>query len=190
MPRGVVCDIRPSSGDRIARRGRRGLERFRCIDAKVAYVELWVSQNEIERNRALNKSGIHCIAELYECPHGLLNDEELIKSALRGAVEQGMATLLHDVSHKFHPQGVTALGLIAESHVAIHTWPEYGYAAVDVFTCGDRASAEKACEYLATALCARRHTMTKLNRGMDINREDKSQKVEKSKCQNVKIQPV
>lgn len=105
------------------------------------------------------------MAELYDCPRSLLDDESFIVGALREAVEKGLATLLHEVSHHFHPQGVTALGLIAESHVAIHTWPEHGYAAVDVFTCGDRANAEKACQHLAKALQADRCTMRKLTRG-------------------------
>ena len=119
-------------------------------------------------NPTLEASGTHCICELYDCPSGLLNDRAFVEKALRGAVAQGMATLLHEVSHKFHPQGVTALALIAESHVAIHTWPEYGYAGVDVFTCGDRASAEKACAYLIREFQAGRHTMKKLARGTDL----------------------
>lgn len=117
----------------------------------------------------METTGTHCIAELYECPRDLLNDENRVKEALRGAVSQGMATLLHEVSHSFHPQGVTALALIAESHVAIHTWPEFGYAAVDVFTCGDRASAERACQHLVEALQAGRHSMVKLSRGTGLN---------------------
>lgn len=116
--------------------------------------------------------GIHCIAELYDCPADLLNDEAYIKQALRGAVDQGMATLLGEVSHRFHPQGVTVLGLIAESHLAIHTWPEFAYAAADVFTCGDRASAEKACEHLVVALKAGRHSIKKLRRGLDVEGSD------------------
>ena len=112
--------------------------------------------------------GIHCIAELYDCPPGLLDDEDYIKQALRDSVDRGLATLLHLSSHHFRPQGVTALGLIAESHVAIHTWPEYGYAAVDVFTCGSVASAEKACNHLAEALRAGRHSVRKLERGAEV----------------------
>ncbi|MCH7814259.1 MAG: adenosylmethionine decarboxylase [Planctomycetes bacterium] len=112
--------------------------------------------------------GSHCILELYGCPAELLNDETFVGGALAGAVDQGMATLLHQVSHHFEPQGVTALALIAESHVAVHTWPEYGYAAIDVFTCGDRASAEKACNYLVGAFQAQRHTLEKLVRGRDV----------------------
>ena len=108
------------------------------------------------------------MAELYDCPRDLLDDETFVKDTLRQAVDRGFATLLHEVSHHFHPQGVTALGLIAESHVAIHTWPEHGYAAVDVFTCGDRADAEKACLYLVGALQASRHTIRKLTRGTQV----------------------
>jgi S-adenosylmethionine decarboxylase len=114
----------------------------------------------------LEARGLHCIAELYDCPSELLNNESFVKDALRQAVSQGMATLLHEVSHRFHPQGVTALGLIAESHLAIHTWPEVGYAAVDVFTCGDRASAENACMHLASALQCQRSSLRKIQRGL------------------------
>ncbi|MCP4248886.1 MAG: adenosylmethionine decarboxylase [bacterium] len=112
--------------------------------------------------------GSHCILELYGCPAELLDDEAFVSGALAGAVDQGMATLLHQVSHHFEPQGVTALALIAESHVAVHTWPEYGYAAIDVFTCGDRASAEQACHYLVGAFQAQRHTLDKLVRGQQV----------------------
>lgn len=116
----------------------------------------------------LEPGGIHCICELYECLPALLNDEQFVKQALREAANQGMATLLHEVSHRFHPQGVTALGLIAESHLAIHTWPEYSYAAVDVFTCGNRADAEKACRYLARTFQAGRYSLKSVARGSEI----------------------
>lgn len=112
--------------------------------------------------------GTHFIADLYECPRDLLDDESFITKSLREAVDRGMATLLHKVSHHFHPQGVTALALIAESHVAIHTWPEFGYAAVDAFTCGDRASAEKACRHLVRTFQAGRHTLRELKRGTEV----------------------
>lgn len=110
--------------------------------------------------------GLHCIGELYDCPEALLNDVAHVEQSLRDAVASGMATLLHEVSHRFHPQGVTALGLISESHVAIHTWPEYGYAAVDAFTCGDRASAEKAVHHLVGALQAKRYLVRTVDRGL------------------------
>ena len=109
--------------------------------------------------------GIHCIAELYECPHDLLNDEAFVKKSLRDAVEFGFASMLHEVSHKFTPQGVTALALIAESHVAIHTWPEFGYVAADAFTCGDQANAEKAIRHLIKAFRSGRHSVRTITRG-------------------------
>lgn len=111
--------------------------------------------------------GFHCMLELYDCPSRLLNDEMFVKRALQGAVEAGWATLLHEVSHKFQPQGVTALALIAESHVAIHTWPEHGYAAADVFTCGDRANAQRACMHLIGVFEPGRHALTKIIRGAE-----------------------
>ncbi len=110
----------------------------------------------------------HCMVELYDCPSDLLNDRSFITQSLREAVDHGLAELLHEVSHQFTPQGVTALGLLAESHISIHTWPEYGYAACDVFTCGQRADAEAACLYLVDALRAGRHLLTKLTRGTGV----------------------
>ena len=112
--------------------------------------------------------GIHCICELYDCPRELLDDEAFVKNALREAVNKGFASLLHEVSHRFHPQGVTALALIAESHVAIHTWPEFGYVAADAFTCGDQANAEKACEHLVQAFQAGKHSIRTIQRGGEL----------------------
>lgn len=112
--------------------------------------------------------GIHCICELYDCPRKLLDDETFVRQALRESVDHGLATLLHEVSHRFHPQGVTALALVAESHVAIHTWPEFGYAAIDVFTCGRRANAEKACLHLVRVFEAGKYTLTRLDRGAEL----------------------
>lgn len=96
--------------------------------------------------------GRHCILELYGCPAELLNDEQGLVDTLRAAAENAGATWMGQVSHKFDPQGVTALGLLSESHISIHTWPEVGYAACDVFTCGDDADPEHACGLLVEAL--------------------------------------
>jgi S-adenosylmethionine decarboxylase len=109
--------------------------------------------------------GTHCIVELYGCPRELLNDEQFVKNAVREATSHGLATLMGEVSHQFQPHGVTALGLLAESHISIHTWPEHGYAAADVFTCGDTANPQRACAYLISVFQANRHSLTKLVRG-------------------------
>jgi S-adenosylmethionine decarboxylase len=74
-------------------------------------------------------------------------------------VNQAGATLLNLITHHFQPQGVTGLALLAESHLSIHTWPESGYAAVDVFTCGDHTMPERACEVLCRELEATGHTL-------------------------------
>jgi S-adenosylmethionine decarboxylase len=109
--------------------------------------------------------GTHCIVELYGCPRELLNDEQFVRNALREATSHGLATLMGEVSHRFDPQGVTALALLAESHISIHTWPEHGYAAADIFTCGDRARPQRAANFLIEKFQAHRHSLAKLVRG-------------------------
>ena len=96
--------------------------------------------------------GTHCILELYGCSATLLNDAKKIQQALRDASRVAKSTLLGEIHHAFQPHGVTALAVLAESHISVHTWPETGYAAVDVFTCGDHTMPEKACVYLAQTL--------------------------------------
>ena len=113
----------------------------------------------------MEKLGTHCILELYDCPRELLEDPQVVVNALEEASRRGLSTLLKKVTHRFHPQGVTALGLLAESHISIHTWPEHDYAAADVFTCGLTARPEDACQYLVNALGARRHSLLKIARG-------------------------
>jgi S-adenosylmethionine decarboxylase len=117
-------------------------------------------------DRLLVPVGVHCVLELYGCAFERLNDIAFIKQSLQEASVQAESTLLAQVEHKFHPQGVTALALLAESHISIHTWPETGYAAVDVFTCGQHTKPEKACQYLAEAMQAEKHVLMKIPRRM------------------------
>ncbi|MEM6454835.1 MAG: adenosylmethionine decarboxylase [Acidobacteriota bacterium] len=81
--------------------------------------------------------GRHLIAELYGCRADRLDDLDTLRRALYDAADAIGATCLGDRFHRFTPQGVSGTVLIAESHLGIHTWPEHGYAAFDVFTCGD-----------------------------------------------------
>ena len=110
-------------------------------------------------------TGVHCIIELYGCPFGLLDDEDFIRETVSTAAAESGSTLLTLSSHQFSPQGVTALGLLAESHISVHTWPETGYAAADVFTCGHHCDPQQAGRYLADALRAEHHTISVLRRG-------------------------
>ena len=109
--------------------------------------------------------GTHCILELHECSQDLLDDPQFVASALAKATRLGLSTLLKQVTHHFHPHGVTVLGLLAESHISIHTWPEHRYAAADVFTCGEEAKPQRACQYLIEAFGAVRHHMVVIGRG-------------------------
>lgn len=109
--------------------------------------------------------GSHWILEMYECPPEVIDDLELVREALRQAARAARSTLLYEVAHAFEPQGVTALGLLAESHLSVHTWPELGYAAADVFTCGEHATPKAACEHLAAALRAGRWDLRHIERG-------------------------
>ena len=81
--------------------------------------------------------GKQLVLELYECPLEIIDNQHIVEQALLATAAAIQATVVDIVFHKFSPQGVSGVVVIMESHIAIHTWPEYGYAAVDIFTCGD-----------------------------------------------------
>ena len=112
-----------------------------------------------EPNDVADMVGKHCILELYDCDQGKLNDEAFVRNTITSAAKLGGATLLNLITHRFEPQGVTGLALLAESHISIHTWPEIGYAAVDVFTCGEHTMPELACQIMRKELKAGRHVL-------------------------------
>ena len=108
--------------------------------------------------------GKHCILELYNCDSAKLDDEAFLRNAITTAAKRAGATLLNLITHRFDPQGVTGLALLAESHISIHTWPESGYAAVDVFTCGDHTMPERACIVLSEELDAANYKLKSFRR--------------------------
>ena len=108
--------------------------------------------------------GRHCILELYQCDHAKLNDEAFIRTTITSSAKIAGATLINLVTHSFKPQGVTGLALLAESHISIHTWPEIGYAAIDVFTCGDHTMPENACKILSKDFIAKRFSFKNIAR--------------------------
>ncbi len=112
-----------------------------------------------EPNEVADMVGKHCILELYDCDQGKLNDEAFLRNTITNAAKRAGATLLNLITHRFEPQGVTGLALLAESHISIHTWPEIGYAAVDVFTCGDHTMPELACQIMQKELKAGRYVI-------------------------------
>lgn len=92
--------------------------------------------------------GEHYIIELYECEEAVLNDMHQVQTALTDAADIAGATIIDQRFHKFSPQGVSGVVVIAESHLSIHTWPELGYAALDLFTCSRDLDIQKALDML------------------------------------------
>jgi S-adenosylmethionine decarboxylase len=97
-------------------------------------------------------NGRHLILDLYNCDRDLLDDYEELERLLQVALNMAGANILRVFGEKFQPQGVTLLALLAESHASIHTWPELGYAAIDLYTCGDTTNTHRAAEFLKTKL--------------------------------------
>ena len=106
----------------------------------------------------------HLLLELYRCDCEKLNDESFLRCTLNRAAKLAKATVLNLISNKFEPQGVTAIALLAESHISIHTWPESNYSAVDIFTCGRNMLPELASQYLIRALKAEEHSLRLIER--------------------------
>jgi len=114
----------------------------------------------------LNGLGIHLLLELKECNPQLLNDVDFIRQALLNTAHDVGATVLSESFHRFNPQGVTGILAIAESHISIHTWPEYGYAAADIFACGASFRPKEAAELLVARLESQDPEIIEVQRGM------------------------
>ncbi len=95
--------------------------------------------------------GAHVLADFWGCRFEKLNDAQFLMQCLREAATIAKMTILGEESYQFDPQGFTGLLLLSESHISIHTYPERGYAAIDVFTCGGGMT-QKAIEYLKESL--------------------------------------
>ena len=108
--------------------------------------------------------GKHYILELYDCDPIKLNDEAFVRTTITTSAKIAGATLINLMTHRFTPRGVTGLALLAESHISIHTWPEIGYGAVDIFTCGDHTMPDRACDVFIQEFVAQRHFLRKLKR--------------------------
>jgi S-adenosylmethionine decarboxylase len=107
--------------------------------------------------------GKHYLLNLYGCSLSLLDNEFFLCDLLENAAEACGAHVLQTMSHQFTPQGVTAICLLSESHISIHTWPEEGKAAVDVFTCGD-CNPKIGCDIIIQQLHATDHKLTYIER--------------------------
>ena len=120
--------------------------------------------SSLSNDQKLIHQSKHLLLELYRCDCDKLNDESFLRCSLNRAAKLAKAKVLNLISNKFEPQGVTAIALLAESHISIHTWPESKYSAVDIFTCGQNMMPELASQYLIEALKAGEHFLRVIER--------------------------
>jgi len=109
--------------------------------------------------------GKHILAEYLECECTYLDSEAAIRNLMLEAASRSGATIVGNIFHHFSPQGVSGVVVIAESHLAIHTWPEFRYASVDLFTCGTRVDPWIGFEYLKEKLQSKKWVSKEITRG-------------------------
>ena len=109
--------------------------------------------------------GKQILVEYQGCFSEILDDVLTIEKAMIQAAEEAVATVINSTFHHFSPYGVSGVVVIQESHLAIHTWPEFQYAAVDIFTCGDSVDPWKAYDLLLKAFQAKHGNAMEINRG-------------------------
>ena len=113
-------------------------------------------------SHALSK---HLLVDLYGCPADLLNDVTGLETVMIEAAQRAGATVINSMFHHFSPFGVSGVVVIQESHLTIHTWPEQGFAAVDLFTCGTQTKPQRALTHLKRALQSTRVEVRQFRRG-------------------------
>lgn len=110
--------------------------------------------------------GRHILCEAYGCDPEVLDNRDLVESIMVGAALEAGAEVREVAFHEFSPQGISGVVVISESHLTIHTWPELGYAAIDVFTCGDAVDPWDAVEYLIQHFEAKDTACSEIKRGV------------------------
>lgn len=133
----------------------------------MSYVQTWTKAHVWAFGETLVTTflGRHLIAELCGCRPETLDDPAAVERHMLAAIELSGATLVKAFFHKFPPSGVSGIVVVAESHFSIHTWPEIGYAAVDIFTCGPSIDPGAALEYLKHAFGAETSSVREFRRG-------------------------
>ena len=111
-------------------------------------------------------ASVHIVADLWGCDKNLLNERDALVRLIFDAAERSNSTVLDQTSFQFSPQGVTAILLLAESHISIHTWPEEGYAAVDIFSCGVTMQPQVCADIIKTGLGAKHAEVSSMRRGI------------------------
>ncbi|TNF56001.1 adenosylmethionine decarboxylase [bacterium] len=117
--------------------------------------------------------GKHLLIELRECNTKILSDLKRVQDVLITAAKVADATIVEVAFHEFSPFGISGMVVIVESHLSIHTWPEYNYAAVDIFTCGDILKPDKAVAYLIEKFQSKNPSVVELKRGILSTKNEK-----------------
>ncbi|MDL1955999.1 MAG: adenosylmethionine decarboxylase [Candidatus Desulfofervidus auxilii] len=112
-------------------------------------------------------AGKHLILELWGCKGEVLDSEKLIKEMLEKGVKTCGARVIEIKTHKFNPQGLSAVALLNESYMSIHSWPEIGYAAIDIYTCAPYLNPEKVVEVIKSYLKPQKMHLLNFHRGID-----------------------
>ncbi len=110
-------------------------------------------------------AGWQCVLDLYNCRAVQIDDVDWIREQMLAAARVAQATIVTDSFHRFEPHGISGVVVIAESHIAIHTWPERNYAAIDVFTCNSSLHVDRAAHFLASAFQAGTAQLSRFSRG-------------------------
>ena len=109
--------------------------------------------------------GKHILAEFWDCDSETLKGVKEVENIMTEAAKCAKATIVETCFHQFSPYGVSGVVVIAESHLAIHTWPEHSYAAVDFFTCNCKCNTDKAIEYLKNKFNSQNVSVQLIQRG-------------------------
>ena len=133
-------------------------------------------ESKHQRDNLYDFQGNHILLELYGCNKEKLNDELYLRCQLNSAAKLAKASVLNIVSNKFEPLGVTAIALLAESHLSIHTWPESQYSAIDIFTCGRNMRPKLASHFLIESLEASNYLLKTIVRDYPSYIEDQIRK--------------
>ena len=121
----------------------------------------------------MNALGTHLLIELRECNPEILKSLKKVRNALVSAAKEARATIVDISFHEFNPFGISGVVVIAESHLTVHTWPEYGYAAVDIFTCGEVIKPEVAASFLIKQFECRNPSVVEMKRGILSHENEK-----------------
>lgn len=126
---------------------------------------MFYAQDERGWENGMKALGRHLMVELYGCDENLLNDAEGLKQMMLSAARRAKATIVGASFHTFNPHGISGFVVIAESHLAIHTWPEYGFASLDIFTCGDEVNPWEVYSNLVESFKAENTSLFEMRRG-------------------------